>query len=142
MPGVQPAAAVPGQDLPMLVDDPAQSAPLQQRFGFGAVWAVQARPVAQAPVESQRQPFEPAIQVVATDGGGAVTLPPHTLGTPGAPVLPQPQHPVAQAPQSTIPPQPFDMGPHLPVLEQSVIGVQGSHSPGVMLPHRAAEQLL
>lgn len=75
MPGVHFAwpVAVPHVP-PMLGVAGEQSAPLQQRAGFGAVCGVQVSPPAQAPVESQRQPRWPATHVAVTLGGATVPL--------------------------------------------------------------------
>lgn len=106
---------VTGAQLPpMLVVAAPQSVPSQQRFGFEAACGWQVRPAAHAPCESQRHPFEPAIQVVATVGGTPPSMPgvelappPQTLGTP-----PQPQHCGAvQVPHSMRLPQPSATGP-------------------------------
>src|SRR5690349_4881243 len=70
IPGVHFAwpVAVP-HEPPMLGVAGEQSEPLQQRLGLGAVCGVHISPVAQAPVESQRQPRWPATHVAVTLGG-------------------------------------------------------------------------
>ena len=103
----------------MLVVDPEQSEPLQHRAGrLGAVrWHVS--PGAQAPLESQRHPFEPATQVDVTPVAVPLAVPllppvleppeppPHTLGTP-----PHPQHCGAlHVPHGTKLPHPSRTGP-------------------------------
>ena len=57
-----PEAAL--QLLPMLPPEDAQFDPLQQRLGSGGVWDAHVRPGPQLPVESQRQPWLPTMQVV------------------------------------------------------------------------------
>src|SRR5215470_6910309 len=65
MPGVHDGAPEGApQLLPTGPPEDAQFDPLQQRFGRGGGWGVHVRPGAQPPVESQRQPWVPTMQVV------------------------------------------------------------------------------
>src|SRR5690348_17061338 len=73
MPGVHDGALDAPQLFPMVPLVDAQSDPLQQRLGAGAVCGVHVRPGAHPPVESQRQPFMPTMQVV---GAPPPALPP------------------------------------------------------------------
>jgi hypothetical protein len=74
MPGVHDAAPVAALQLaPMLPPEGVQFDPLQQRLGRGEACGVHVRPVAQAPVVSQRQPWVPTMHVV---GAPEAELPP------------------------------------------------------------------
>jgi hypothetical protein len=64
MPGVHVAApATLPQVAPIGPPEGAQFDPLQQRFGWGAVWGVHVSPVPHPPVESQRHPRVPTMHV-------------------------------------------------------------------------------
>src|SRR5450432_582412 len=65
MPGVHDGAPEGALQLfPMVPLVEAQSDPLQQRLGLGAVCGAHVRPGAQPPLESQRQPCMPTMHVV------------------------------------------------------------------------------
>jgi hypothetical protein len=65
MPGVHEGAPETAlQLLPILPPVDLQLEPLQQRLGLGEVWGVHVRPGAQLPLESQRHPWVPMMQVV------------------------------------------------------------------------------
>ena len=65
MPGVHDGAPETALQLfPMLPPEDVQFDPLQQRLNRGGVCGVHVRPGAQLPLESQRQPWLPMMQVV------------------------------------------------------------------------------
>src|SRR5690349_8994686 len=79
MAGVHDGAPGTGPQLfPIGPPEDAQFDPLQQRFGRGGVWGVHVRLGAQPPVESQRQPWLPAMHVVGAPEAapGPPSLPP------------------------------------------------------------------
>jgi hypothetical protein len=127
------AAQVETAPVPIAV---VQSVPLQHRLGCWFASGVQKRPGAHLPVESQRQPLVPAMQVDERPVPASSGLMPHTLGTP-----PQPQHSgAAQVPQSSSPQQPGMTPQFLPADAQSVANTQKPHSFGTRTPHWHIEQ--
>lgn len=70
MPGVHDGAPVGALQVPPTVPPVGvQSDPSQQTFGCGEGWGVHIRGGSQPPVESQRQPFDPTMQVVGEPPG-------------------------------------------------------------------------
>jgi hypothetical protein len=112
--------------------------PEQQRRGAGEVWPVQVSPGAHCPLESQRHPFVPAMQVDATVTGAPASPPgpvvpvgaAHTLGLP-----PQPQHcGDVQVPHWMRLPHPSATGPQFLPSEAQVPGTQVPPGPVAPIP--------
>jgi hypothetical protein len=82
------------QVFPIAPPDGVQFEPLQQRLGRGAVWGVHVRLGAQPPVESQRQPWVPTMQVVGAPA--AEPVPPS--------FVPPSPFPNEEPPSPTMPP--------------------------------------